>query len=599
MLAINYLLTVYIGKRRETYYRLRCMGASKLQIRQMICVEALYATLPQVVVGLVVPYVISYALCTLLAQRNGMQDFFVVDIQLLGKQLALIGGMLVLTIVVAQISINDKRLAANTGGIKPFWYGVLRRAAKKNRKPEKVLLQRYEKTRPLQGMISLLLTVLVCAGIVVCFDHMTYAFTVYRESTDSIPDFELTMETDYYYAKTNGYVTGTMRYLFHGIDETLREQTQQIPGIEETEYIFVDEALYLDWEDKEDSPMIQNMQAASSDESVECENHACTNIYSTYQGIGALPEEKADSALDWEKWQAGEQIIVLMQTGYYDWKGARESGESPFAREKLTIYDNTIQPGDMVTMKNLETDLSYPVMVGAVYYVTDYSDTTQSYRIVMSRTLGEKLAEAEGLEMNPTKMELKFNHLASFEASEKVLAKLAEENGMYYTSHMEGKRIAYQDMVQKVGVYGIIMIMLIVVYIVLQKSFWNSTIRYRKENYRILKQIGMTDVQYMKLAKKQAVKKYLWLYAGMVAGYGIVFYIQFQQIRKELVFSGYRMMLGSELLNEFTDNEWILGLEYVLLDMQHIGVILLVTLLFFTMVWSTMQTVRKCVEESR
>lgn len=595
-LAISYLLTIYIGKRRGAYYQLRTMGASKLQIRQMICAEALYATLPQTVLGLLLPYVVGGLLCTLLTAKKGMQNFFRVDMLLIGKQLVMVGLVLVFAIFIAQMSTSDKRLAANMGEIRPIWYGLLRKRANSCRRPEKALLSRYEITRPIQRAMSLLLTLLVAAAGVVCLNNITEAYSVYQWSTEKVPDFELMKETEYTYPTIDGYVRGRMGYLFNGMDEGLREQLSLVPGVESIGYSYVDHALYLDWEGKENSPMVRNMRMANAG-GAEKTIGAATGVYVSFEEIGALPEEKKGQA-DVEKWQAGEQIIVLMQTKYYDWETIRDSFSINALTEveKLIIYDETISPGDTVTIKNLETDLAYPVEVGAVYYITDFLNNTQSYNIIMSKALGEKLAEAQGLELNPTKALLEFNSQASFEASEKLLAKMAEENDMYYSSHMEGKRIQYQNMLQKVGVYGCIMGLLLAVYVILQKSFLSSSMRYRKENYRILKQIGMETGQYRRLSIMQAIKTYLWLYAGMAAGYGMVYYLQLKQ-QERLLIQG-DIQIASQLLKDYTNSPEILSLEYVLFDMKHVIVILFVTLWFLFMVWSSSRTVKRYVEEN-
>ena len=152
VLAIGYLLTVYMGRRRETYYRCRCIGASKMQIRKMICFECLMITLPQVIIGMVVAYTSACLGCEI-AQKQQFAVNFIVDENLFVKQIVSACAIIVFAIVTVQCGVSDKRIAGNTAQIKPKEFKELRRAAKRTGCPEKTVFRRQKILHPMQRWI--------------------------------------------------------------------------------------------------------------------------------------------------------------------------------------------------------------------------------------------------------------------------------------------------------------------------------------------------------------------------------------------------------------------------------------------------------------
>ncbi|MBQ8519361.1 MAG: ABC transporter permease, partial [Agathobacter sp.] len=130
VLAIGYLMVAYTGKRRETYYRCRSLGASKFQIRGIVCFECMRITIPQIILGLAGAYGVAFLVCKIVQLYQFAVDF-VVDGELFVSQLTSAFLVVVLAMVAALFSVSDKRIAGNVGQVKPSKYKRLRRIVKR------------------------------------------------------------------------------------------------------------------------------------------------------------------------------------------------------------------------------------------------------------------------------------------------------------------------------------------------------------------------------------------------------------------------------------------------------------------------------------
>ena len=85
---------------------------------------------------------------------------------------------------------------------------------------------------------------------------------------------------------------------------------------------------------------------------------------------------------------------------------------------------------------------------------------------------------AEGKELKYNNFIIMYDTTSSYESTDKQLASLAVNNGMQYNSGAETRRMAIQETIQDIGIYGMLFAVILVVYVTLQHSFLNSRMKF-------------------------------------------------------------------------------------------------------------------------
>lgn len=519
-LAIGYLLTAYTGKRRATYYRYRCIGANITQVRGIVAMECLYATIPQIILGMVFAYVLAAVSCEFTKDVE-----YIFDGVLFIKQIFTAFIVIFLAIVFTQLTIRDKRLASNANVVKPTKYKKLRRQAKRTSCPEKKLFQRQRALRPLQDIISVALSIVVGACLVLCvfkiYDSVKHTLYIYETRIDFKMSYE-DLEEYYYESGSNEYILYKDTFqpddLALGVDEAFVEAVRTAPGVKDVKLSWVDEVHYFKWDGMENSEILQFLKKKQVHH-VPFEYDMELDFYDTLEDLKEeITEEhmaliEASKEFSWEKVEKGEQIILYIGTVYATYHNMEE--------QLHYLNDTTIKAGDTIYIKHFEEEYEIPIEVGAVVYDDSYLD--QSYSFLACRPLAERIVETEGETLRYNRLEITYDSHSSYESTDKQLAALAVNHGMKYTSQAEQRRTATNELIQNIGIYGVLFLLIVSVYIILQNSFLSSKRKYMQESYSILKRIGMEDTQYIKSAFLTEMKSFLWLYGGLIFGYLLIF----------------------------------------------------------------------------
>lgn len=610
VLAIGYLFSSYTSKRTGVYYRYRCMGMTKRQVRQVIGIEGLYAMAPVTAAGILLPYLIAWIACTILADINDLPYFFVFNGVLFLRQMIFIILVVSVSIVWAMLRTRQRNLLPNVGVIRRSGFKKLRRMAAKSRHPERELYKRYNRLHPIQRFFSVLFTILVCGSLVFCVQHIYETITVdYMMGFAERSDFSMNKTVNHYwqYLDSDGLTVrggGSCYDMYDGADTAAQAELALAVGIDQMENSVCDSAHYVQWTGLENSPMLQALEQNGDDGSMAFYRHCVFNFFedaSVAQGV--VQEKGGGESLDWDAWLAGEQVIVLLQTSFatVEW----DEDMNPIW-DTVEVYDQTIQPGDTLEIRkgyeDAGGDISTTVTVAAVYYISgieysfDYSSDT--FTAIASGALAERIAENEGGTLEPNKYDILFNQLASYEATDKQLAAFAVSHGFTYTSYAEYRRALYYTIVRKIAVYGIVFVLILIVYIALQKNFINSRRRYQREQYILMKQLGMDDVRYLKRSLWEKGKEYLWLYAGIIASYIAVAYMTYRSYEKEGFAEGVSE-LSCRLINDFTADTKLLTLDYLIYDIGHVWIILMVTGLFLIMMVNSFLLIKNMKTEGK
>lgn len=530
-LAIGYLLVAYTGKRRETYYRCRSIGASKMQIRRIVCFECLLATIPQLAAGVLGAYGGAYLACKI-AQSNQFTVEFFVDGSLLVRQVVSAGIVIVLAVLAAQCSISDKRIAGNTGQIKPAKYKPLRRAAKRTRCPEKKLFQRQQILHPMQRVISGIFSILVCSCLFLCIFKIYNRYEYSNRILDRTKDFIMHYENvELYHYEDNSTPKVTYKENFApdnlslGVDEQFLEAVKTSPGIKSIELYWTDSAHIFEWEGMNESEVMIWLKSKQRYHT-PLEYDMKMVFYKDVDAIKqAFTEEQllqleTEQNIDWEAVARGEQVIINVCLTYSEviW------GEDDFEEKVLFFEEKTLHQGDALDIVHFKDGTKTTVKVGGILF--DDFFLNESYQLIGTKVLAEEIVAAQGKTLKYNNMEIMYDTYSSYESTDKQLAALAVNNGMDYYSGAETRRIAIQEMLQDAGIYGVLFVVMIIVYVILQRSFLTSRLKFMEEKYWTLKRIGMSNEQYIQTVVWAEVKGHLWIFAGFVTGYLLIFWEQ-------------------------------------------------------------------------
>ena len=530
-LAIGYLLAAYTSKRREVYYRCRSMGASKMQIRGMVCFECLLATIPQVVIGILGAHGGAYLACEI-AQQNQYAVNYIFDGSLFLKQALSAGIVIVLAIFVTQCSISDKRIAGNAGKIKPTKYKPLRRAAKRTKCPEKSLFQRQQILHPMQRVISGMFSILVCSCLFLCIFKI---YTRYEYNTNRIleqtTDFRMHYEDveRYSYEYNSGGISDTEKFapddFSVGVDETFLEAVKTSPGIKSIELYWTDSVHIFEWEGMNESQVL-NWLKSQQKYHTPLEYGMEMVFYKDVETVKqAFTEEEllrleTEQNIDWEAVANGEQVIMNIGLVYDEIVWTEDDFEDVFHY----FEEKTLHQGDMLDIVHFKEETRMPVKVGGLIFNGEYLNT--SYQLIGTKALAEKIVKTEGKTLKYNNMEIMYDTHSSYESTDKQLTVLAVNHGMEYGSEAETRRMAIREILQDAGMYGVLFAVIIIVYVILQRSFLTSRLKFMEDKYWTLKRIGMSNAQYMQTAVGAEAKGHLWIFAGFVTGYLLIFWEQ-------------------------------------------------------------------------
>lgn len=593
VLAISYLLIAYTGKRRGVYYRYRCIGASKNQVRAIVAFECIYATLPMIVMGMAVAYLGAYGICHFVGSTNGMDNLYVFDGHLLAEQLISIVGVVLVAVLATQFSISERRLTGNTGTVKPSRYKRLRRIAAKSRKPEKTIFKRQRIVRPVQSIVSAVFTVIVCGSLVFCIYKIQDSVDLGLSILDMKDDFYMDKSGSYKFEMGESTYNLDLYDMYDGLEDNALKEIEACLGIAQAEKEMRDEMHYFQWKGMENSPLIKLVTEGYEGDLLYVEP---TGIYgmwadynmsiSFYDDMSKYCQEvtgwNGQGSVDWEEFERGDSVILLI------------NNERWLSEEIKLPRDETIAVGDSLDIMDRDGNKVMSVKVGEIRYCEGYSDDfyTSGYKMVASVSLAQRMAELEGKEPQYNVVKVAYDETSSYQSTDKQMAKIATKYGAFYYSEAEYIRITKQEMVQDIGIYGTVFLLILVIYIVIQRNFMVSKNKYWRERFKLLKQIGMEDKQYAISAFVAECKSFLWIFAGLFAGYLMMWYSKYIE---------YFKAFGDKVETLYVDEivavkTYKYALDDVMQSTEHIWLAAVTAGVYIVMIISSALVIRKCIK---
>lgn len=573
--ASGYLLISYENGRRKWYYQYRTIGAERSQIRRMILIEGIYGAFPWALAAQVIPHLLGAAICAGVAAGTELPylyEFLPGEVFL---QAGVVFGVLFLVILATWAGSSDRALVKNTKTVTERQLKRIRRCRAK-KKLLKSFFVRQRKLYPLRQAAAALLTVIVCTVMALCAGQIKSAVSSYQWAERTLTDFEAEKKEIYEYPQVSfgaveingepqvseGTVGCDFYNMYEGLTEADIAQIESLIGVESLEKELLDDRHILRWDGKKESPMLE--QYISMDEGrsgIEWEKgeHPC-ELFRFYDDYSTFLEKTGVEAegerFDREKFDRGEQVIILIREGYF------LGSEVP---------DPGITAGDQLTIESRDWAGKTEAEAGAVMSVDNEQEDVFNalYNVIGSYQLAEKIAAADGQTLQTDRIRLDFNGDASYESTEKQLASLFEAKEMSYFSNVETIRVNAENMVRGVSIYGIMMAVGISVYLVLQLNMRRNQGFYLRGEYRLFRRMGMEERTFHRMALSDGVKQAAWALAGIPCAYIMMFC---QKYAEQLHYAGAAGESGeiyqqySRILGEFTSNLAVLAFDSVLID---------------------------------
>ena len=169
---------------------------------------------------------------------------------------------------------------------------------------------------------------------------------------------------------------------------------------------------------------------------------------------------------------------------------------------------------------------------------------------------------------------------------------------MSFDSESEEIRIIKRDLINDISAYGTVLILIMVVYIAVNRNIILSKNKYWRSRFVSLKQIGMEDKQLFVMAFIGQCKTYLIMFVGIFLGYGLIANDIYEYYNKQklIVPPGGEFTIYWTESNKFitTAKEYI---YYYIKDMvNHKWNLIIVIGLYILLLTSAAITIRKCIK---
>lgn len=597
ILAISYLLIAYTEKRRGVYYKYRCIGASKSQVRWIIFAECVYATLPAVITGMILSHIGAYAICSIMSKKKGIKNFYELDIVSTLIQVITILVVILIGIIVAQFSCREKRLAGNTGEVKPSKYKRIRRLALRTKKPENTIFKRQIMIKPIQNILFKMFSIVVCGVMVFCVYKITESYNGAKNRLKNCDDFIMQHSTYFVenYVNEQGFEIEQKWKawsMYEGANENLYEEIYRCPGVEKISKKIINDAHYFNWEDADKSPILKITKEESWYRN-ELSYGMRMNLYENISDIKSLVSEwKNNEDINWDAIEKGEEIIFVVNNRFVNLED----------ESTIDVVEDTLEVGKEVEIINFFTGEKTLVKVGFIYLASDlgspYSVDSNSFKLIGSSSLAERIAENEGEDFKYNDIKIEYNQNASYQSTDKQLALISERYDMEFYSDSEEIRIIKRELINDIAAYGAVFVLIMVVYIAVNRNIIFSKNKYWRSRFVTLKQIGMEDRQYFIKVFVGQCKTYLVMFVGIVLGYGLIA----NEVHTEYIKEKMMLAPNSEytiywtLSNKYINSEKEYIFYYIKDMINHKLNLIVIIGIYVVLLVSAAMTIKKCIK---
>ena len=189
--------------------------------------------------------------------------------------------------------------------------------------------------------------------------------------------------------------------------------------------------------------------------------------------------------------------------------------------------ENTLRAGDTLQIRTKGGPVSVEI-AGILDFdeLSGYSGSA-AYNIVGSEALGRAVARADGIEFGYTDLRINLNRFASGEGTGKVITRLCTLNNLEYWCSMETLDYCFQNLIQKIFIYGTLAVIILVIYLFISFCIHQEERRKKEPERQQLHLMGMSARKLRQMEWREGLQEgaVLWisvLFFGIVQGVQIL-----------------------------------------------------------------------------
>lgn len=560
--ALAYTYLSYIAKRKTEYYRLRCFGINKLQLKKLVIYEGLYACIPSAAAGFAAALILSLFLVYLLTFIYHAGFFFSIKATTIFISIVSIVVTILLSISLVTLLVTDRHIYRNTLKISP---NKIKRIKPKHLNHKNFMRKfhtREWKLHRLRIMLSILLSIGITLFTLLCIHKVRdyYMFSYGRYITR--PDFKVNVPSGSVTVRYNEDLPGTKystsKEVIAYTDAFSRDfydSLNAIDGIQSANYFTLDSSKVITWNGIENSPVrAKQLSTFKNVKTVSDENFYtyASAFYSDAKGIyESYREDIAPEYYDPDAFARGEQVIYV-------------SASASMYTDGDMVYENTLSIGDRITYHTETGDIQATVV--AMVYLKDSSaflhvNSKYEYDFIGSQTLGEKIAEADHAQFGYNQLNFKLNPNVSFDGTNKRLTNLFSNYKLKFRNYYEEKAQRRNAFLQKLFVFGMMITIVLSIYIVIYANMIATGMKYKKYNMKLLKNLGVTNKKLAWMEIRKCIGENLLILIALPILYIITWYNIYKTNSENLGLYG--------MYNKYTGNYITDKYEATIYTMQH------------------------------
>lgn len=483
--AISFVQAMFINKRKQFYYTLRTIGATRVQIAYSVAVENLIVSVPGVLAGTLLATIAAIIVMYIVYSQMNISLFAFFNWDNILIVLGVWLGVLVVSTVMAIIWANRKKLYSNAQNItiKAFTRKLLNRLRANHL--YRGIIVRQHRVFLVRSHISAIMGIATAVIMVFFASKLWQSYNEFHSVDAKMIDFtgckigaERTFPTELregngeQFISTEAYSVGVWQY-YDGFDKETYAQIEDVLGVKDIRVSTYDNAHLFDWDSRLKEPHIEKYMNTpiSVSEGINAKRSVLTHgdalAYigknnSLHLGYGAwfIDDSKvykkyekaaAGQQLDYEKFMAGEQVVVMLPGKTHLLK----------AGDDFRIETS----GGIITVK-----VAAVINSNLVEYVDNSSSSMAGAKIYASTALGERMAQLEGKIFQYNRIQCNVDYFGNYIPSIKTLANIMETDKNYkiptYINNSENRHKAFADLMNSAAIYGFFIVMVMAFYAV-------------------------------------------------------------------------------------------------------------------------------------
>lgn len=513
--SLLYILLSYLNSRRPEYDRFRSIGATKAQLRNLMWIECALPGLFGVCLGLLSAYVIIAIIMLLLSSTQHIRNGYEVRPLTLLLSVGISVGAVLLSILFSQLSYRARKATASRVlQLSSSNKRSLMHAALREKHCALTLLRRQNQLHRKSVYLARIFNLAICLTFILIISKIGDEYSIYQwmnARNDCELNYIASELVDLHWTEANGDEITNGNYVSTFYKGELPDSTNitSLLGVESVTMDSIDGSHIFNWKDKADHPatLYAEMQGLPNTLLLP-EDHLLYGytIYifgdtrDTYEKLRRI---NPDLAISYSAFADGSQVVL--GTAYsVDFNPSCANGFS----DKSFLNARTIQvetknspvTAQVAGVINLNEEEEFPYYLGYPYY-----------NLIASPAFAQKIAAQDKETFHYNMINIFFNSASTYEGTQKWLANYAKSTDATTCACLvEQKDMVRHSFYQKLLLYGSILLIILLLYLVIKINIIQINLRYQKKTYVRLKLLGMSDRYYYHMQRISVLLEFLW-----------------------------------------------------------------------------------------